>query len=220
MRVFALSLMACALAAGPVLAQQTAAPQTQSPARGVNQDPSVTVPMIDAKGNSVGHVQIRQLAQGTVLIAELRNLPPGPHGFHIHERGACDPPQFQSAGEHYNPANAEHGFDNPNGYHAGDLPNIYVTPQGTAMAEFHTTQVTLTLQARALQARAPQAGAPQAGSSQVGSSQAGASAAGAAGPFPLLDGDGSAIMIHAAPDDYRDSDSAGGRIACGVVKAP
>ena len=54
-----------------------------------------------------------------------RGLPPGPHGFHVHATGACEPP-FESAGGHYNPAEAEHGFLSEGGPHAGDMTNITV----------------------------------------------------------------------------------------------
>lgn len=153
--------------------------------------------MKNAEGQSVGAVEIRQLEHGTVFIADLRGLPPGPHGFHVHERGVCEPPTFQSAGEHYNPRNTQHGFDSPRGPHAGDLPNIHVTPRGTAKAEVHSMRLTLD---------------PPADPQPVG----------AAGPFPLLDSDGSAIVVHAKGDDYRSEtpDSTGARIACGVIAAP
>lgn len=49
----------------------------------------------------------------------------GLHGIHVHAVGKCEPP-FDSAGGHFNPAGKKHGHDNPEGYHAGDLPNIDV----------------------------------------------------------------------------------------------
>ncbi|HEV7264330.1 MAG TPA: superoxide dismutase family protein [Falsiroseomonas sp.] len=197
MRPALLALAASAAIALPAAAQVNQASPGQSPARGVNPDPAVTVQLITATGQPAGTVEIRQLTHGTVFIADLRNLPPGPHGFHIHESGACDPPSFQAAGGHYNPLNTEHGFDSARGYHAGDLPNIHVTPQGTAKAEFHSTRVTLM-------------------------QRMGAQPAGTAGPFTLLDDNGSALMIHAKGDDYQATtpDSTGERIACGVIRAP
>src|SRR5699024_11375760 len=63
--------------------------------------------------------------------------------FHIHEKGVCDPPDFESAGEHFNPTNAKHGFDHPKGPHAGDLPNLKVEKDGTAKATYVAEMVTL-----------------------------------------------------------------------------
>ncbi|NKC29742.1 superoxide dismutase family protein [Falsiroseomonas selenitidurans] len=181
------------LAAGLLLGVQGIPPQAQGQSTPqATGDRSTTVQMRNAEGQSVGTVTVRPLRHGTLFVADLRNLPPGPHGFHLHEHGRCEAPGFQSAGGHYNPNGAEHGFDSARGPHVGDLPNIHVTQQGTAQAEFISSRVSL------------------------GGEQA---QAGGTGPFPLLDSDGSAIMIHAQADDYRDGDSAGRRIACGVIRA-
>lgn len=168
----------------------------------------VIVQMRDRDGKSVGTVSVRELATGTLFVAGLEGLQPGPHGFHIHERGTCEPPGFQSAGSHLNPTGAKHGFDTVGGPHVGDLPNIHVADDGTAMAEFFSTQIVL-------RSRAVASGA---GTAATGAGS-GASAGGttAAGPFPLLDNDGSAIMVHDEADDYADMDSAAHRIACGVI---
>src|SRR3546814_5370840 len=52
------------------------------------------------------------------------------HGFHIHEACSCEPPAFESAGGHHNPACAKHGLLSPDGAHAGDLPNAHVGADG------------------------------------------------------------------------------------------
>ncbi|WP_211103839.1 superoxide dismutase family protein [Skermanella pratensis] len=70
-------------------------------------------------------------------------LAPGMHGFHIHQNGTCEPPDFQSAGGHFNPTNHGHGFLSPRGIHAGDLPNIWVASDGAAQADIVTDAVTL-----------------------------------------------------------------------------
>lgn len=51
-------------------------------------------------------------------------LSPGVHGVHLHTTGACEAPNFESAGGHLNPHNREHGSANPAGSHLGDLPNL------------------------------------------------------------------------------------------------
>jgi superoxide dismutase, Cu-Zn family len=57
--------------------------------------------------------------------------------------GACDPPGFQSAGGHFNPLGWEHGFLNPRGPHAGDLPNIHVPAGGRLELEVLAPGLTL-----------------------------------------------------------------------------
>ena len=58
-------------------------------------------------------------------------LSPGVHGVHLHMTGACDAPEFTSAGGHLNPGGHQHGSDNPAGAHLGDLPNVTVGNAGT-----------------------------------------------------------------------------------------
>ncbi|MCC3371607.1 superoxide dismutase family protein [Cohnella sp. REN36] len=105
--------------------------------------PVVKVKIINAKGEEVGQAQIAQV-QGAVRIhLEAKHLPPGAHGIHIHETGRCDPPDFKSAGEHLNPEKKQHGFHNPKGFHAGDLPNIQVAADGTVSADLESKNLTL-----------------------------------------------------------------------------
>jgi Cu-Zn family superoxide dismutase len=94
-------------------------------------------------GESAGSVLFEEDAKGVRITVKIANLPAGMHSFHIHEAGRCDPPDFKSAGEHFNPDRTEHGFLNPKGPHAGDLPNIIVKADGTAETEFTTKRITL-----------------------------------------------------------------------------
>jgi superoxide dismutase, Cu-Zn family len=75
-------------------------------------------------GRAVGTVTVLETKAGGLLVLKLRAIPPGVHGLHIHTVGVCEPPVFASAGPHYNPGNRQHGFRNPAGPHAGDLPNV------------------------------------------------------------------------------------------------
>lgn len=110
---------------------------------------------------------------------------PGEHGIHVHETGALTP-SFEAAGDHFNPMDKNHGFESPNGPHAGDLENIVVGPDGTASYSTVNERVTLS-----------------------------------GGPNSLLDGDGSALVVHAMPDDYvtDPSGDSGDRVAAGVIEA-
>lgn len=84
------------------------------------------------------------LTEGEVLSIAygIAGLPPGAHAFHIHEKGACDPP-FKSAGGHFNPHGRKHGLKNPDGPHAGDMANIVAGPDGTASGVRYAPLATL-----------------------------------------------------------------------------
>lgn len=84
----------------------------------------------DTKGSKVGQVVLDQTPNGVLVLARLTDLPPGTHGFHIHEKGKCEVP-FESAGGHFNPTGTQHGFAVEPGPHAGDMPNIVVPESGT-----------------------------------------------------------------------------------------
>lgn len=101
------------------------------------------VELIGKSGAKVGQAELTQMSRGVHIKVEAFNLVPGKHGFHIHESGKCEPPDFMSAGSHFNPMNKQHGFDNPNGPHAGDLPNLFVGTDGTVKAEMVAKHVTL-----------------------------------------------------------------------------
>ena len=110
----------------------------------------------------------------------MQGLAPGDHGLHLHAVGRCDGPAFATAGAHWNPASRQHGHLNPDGAHAGDLPNLTVSANGHGAINFLAT----------------------------GGS--------------LADGDGTSLVVHAGPDDYRTdpSGNSGDRIACAVLAPP
>lgn len=92
---------------------------------------SINTDFIDNKGNRTGSAKLTETANGLLIEADLRNLEPGWHGFHLHEVGDCSQPDFKSAGGHYHPKGAQHGFLIKDGPHAGDLPNVHVGADGT-----------------------------------------------------------------------------------------
>ena len=141
--------------------------------------------MRSPSGASHGTLRLEQSGRGTRLRGSLTGLPPGVHGIHFHQVGRCDPPDFASAGPHFNPTNALHGLQNPLGPHAGDLPNITVNAAGEAAVDLVTTRVT------------PDPSSPRG----------------------LFGHDGTALVIHADPDDQHTdpAGNSGDRIACGVV---
>jgi len=97
----------------------------------------------NASGDTVGEATFTETPAGVRIQVTSTKLPPGMHGVHIHEKGACDAPGFESAGEHFNPGGKHHGDLNPQGPHAGDLGNIVVNAQGAGNLEAVNKNVTL-----------------------------------------------------------------------------
>lgn len=137
----------------------------------------------DKDGKEVGKADLTDTPSGILIHLDLSDVPPGEHAFHVHAVGKCEPPDFKSAGGHFNPEETAHGLMNPDGPHAGDMPNLFVPDSGKLVLEVLNPMVTLDEEPA------------------------------------LLDDDGSALVIHAGPDDYKSDPAgdAGARIACGVV---
>lgn len=105
--------------------------------------PFLTVNLTDRDGKSVGTAELTEEEDALRIMVDAKNLPEGTHGFHFHEKGVCEAPDFESAGGHFNPTGANHGLDHEEGPHAGDLPNLKVGPDGTVKEEFFVDNLTL-----------------------------------------------------------------------------
>ena len=146
--------------------------------------------LVSPSGDAMGTVAFRQAATGVLVMADVKGLTRGGHAFIIHEVGSCAP-DFDAAGDHFNPEETEHGFIHPawkgadSGGHGGDLPNIYAASDGSARADFFTVGITLTDGLR----------------------------------HSVFDANGSAIIVHERPDAYGEEESdTGDRVACGVIR--
>jgi Cu-Zn family superoxide dismutase len=96
----------------------------------------------------VGAATLWPTPQGVHLVIEFQGLPPGEHALHIHTVGQCHVGEggdkaFASAGAHFNPFGKQHGRRNPQGPHAGDLPNFTVADDGKALVDVVAELVTL-----------------------------------------------------------------------------
>lgn len=100
---------------------------------------------INMAGEQNGTATLTQTPDGVLIEIEAKGLPAGEWvGFHVHETGTCDHQTgHDSAGGHFNPTGAEHGFLAANGPHAGDMPNQQVGADGTLRAQVFNAMVTL-----------------------------------------------------------------------------
>ncbi|MBL7235304.1 superoxide dismutase family protein [Novacetimonas hansenii] len=177
-RLRQLALLACGIAAftAPTLCNRALAADTASGS------------LLGTDGTAHGNVHVTAAPHGVLVRITAQGLIPGWHGIHFHEKGNCSAPKFTSAGAHVHATTpVVHGLLNANANDAGDLPNIFVGPDGNATVELYSTLVTLN---------------------------------GTDGRPGLLDTDGSSLVIHANPDDYRSQPigGAGDRVACAALR--
>ena len=132
--LFVSNAWVAAQAGAPVTPTQSAAGAAAS-ARATLRDP---------QGKTLGEATLRESTAGVLLKVDLQGVPAGTHAFHIHAVGRCDPPDFMSAGGHFNPAMMKHGLMASGGPHAGDMPNVYVGADGKLSFEVLDTNVSLT----------------------------------------------------------------------------
>lgn len=146
------------------------------------------------EGTPAGMATLTSVQGGVDIALQVQGMKPGPHGFHIHDKGDCAPGMdaatgktvaFGAAGGHFDPHGTKtHGRpDQPSRQsHAGDAPNLVVGANGSGTLRHTSTQVTLTPGADSIVGRA--------------------------------------LVVHESEDDYKTNPAgnAGARIACGVIE--
>jgi superoxide dismutase, Cu-Zn family len=106
--------------------------------------PSASATLSPTSGSTAsGTVTLRQLADGAVfVVVDLTGVPPGVHGFHIHDKGDCGD-NGNAAGGHFNPATTAHGAPSADPHHAGDFGNVTANADGRVHTDFTTRSVTV-----------------------------------------------------------------------------
>ena len=117
LRTIAVATMGIVCAATLAVAQQMSAKAELKPTAG---------------NSAAGTVTFTQKGDKVSVVANLSGLPPGPHGFHVHEKGDCSAPDGASAGGHFNPTGKAHGDPAAAEHHAGDMPHLVADSSGNA----------------------------------------------------------------------------------------
>lgn len=148
--------------------------------------------LFNRQGDKVGSVAFSQIPAGVLIVARLDGVEKGSYGFHIHETGQCDPQTGFKSAGGHLANGKEHGIKRTADHHPGDMTNIHVHASGAAVIEVLNTKVSLY----------PNASEPSL--------------------VPLLDADGSALMLHSGSDDYESQPggAAGERMACAEINGP
>lgn len=139
MRIHAIGTAALAItvACGSAATQPAATPApSATPAPAATPKPlTATAELRDKDGVVVGLATLTEQSAGVRVVLTASKLSAGQHGWHLHAVGKCEPADFASAAGHFNPEGKQHGAQNPQGAHAGDLGNLSVGADGTARAD-------------------------------------------------------------------------------------
>ena len=139
MKTIAFAVWGLLLVSGPAFAK---------PAKSVKVTVNSVTP--EGVGASVGTITIKEEKDGVALEPKLKGLPPGEHGFHVHENPSCDPADkdgkktaAQAAGGHFDPAATKAHKGPGGGGHKGDLPKLVVSDKGEAKDKIEVKGMTL-----------------------------------------------------------------------------
>lgn len=151
---------------------------------------TVTAVMIGDHGNEIGTVVLEPIEDGVLMRVDARDLSPGEHAMHVHEMGVCEPPKFETAGAHFNPSGGQHGLADRDEGAVHAGDLENIVVDDSGRVITHRVIRDVTLEKNA-----------------------------ARGATSLLQEGGTAVVIHAKPDDNTTdpSGASGDRIACAVI---
>ena len=119
--------------------------QSQTPAEKSSAPLKAVAVLHPTAGNKVsGIVTFTEEADGVRVQADIAGLPPGKHGFHVHEFGDCSAPDLASAGAHFNPTNKPHAGPDSAARHVGDMGNVDADASGAAKLNYVDHEISLT----------------------------------------------------------------------------
>jgi len=108
---------------------------------------TITVQSLGKKNGAdqtIGTIMIEDSQFGLMFTPDLKALPPGVHGFHVHTNPSCKK-SGKEAGPHYDPAKTDlHGGPYYLKGHLGDLPALIVNKDGTAKLPVLAPRLALT----------------------------------------------------------------------------
>jgi superoxide dismutase, Cu-Zn family len=106
--------------------------------------PTAVATLAPTSGNTAaGTVRFTQLSDGAVEVTvNLTGVPPGVHGFHVHDKGDCGD-NGNAAGGHFNPLGTPHSGPDAAAKHAGDFGNVTADASGNVTTRFTTRSVTV-----------------------------------------------------------------------------
>jgi len=84
----------------------------------------------NSENDKIGTATFTERPEGVEVALKVEGVEPGMHAVHIHEFPECEPPDFKSAGNHFNPMAKEHGLMNTEGAHTGDMANVEADGSG------------------------------------------------------------------------------------------
>jgi superoxide dismutase, Cu-Zn family len=102
---------------------------------------TITINLATASGpgKAIGTIKVEDTPHGALFTPTLRGLPPGLHGFHVHEHATCDAAPKDgkataghAAGNHYDPGETGKHLGPYGQGHLGDLPPLFVDANGNA----------------------------------------------------------------------------------------